>query len=590
MRTAFTRAAFRRFHLAFAASLALFVGAGCGGSEPAAPPAAPAPAAEAPAAAAPAEAAQAIAAPAAAVATDAPATVRSLGFMPASAQVGLALPALNGVVDTLLALDSRIPDVDLAGELAKIVDDLKRDAGTPEADSLGAIALAKGLSLDAPIAVFADLTESAEGFKQALAEAQEGAEPDMGDVDVPALAAVLGVSDQEKAQATLNEVIAMTGIGAETSEDVGGVAVKTHGDYAYFFSGDQLVLGMTAMVKAAAERVASPATFRYGTAACPPTAPQEAVAVMYGDRALPLLREVLPALANDEMSRALMSAQMAQMEKAFGSGSQDPIVMNLSLGEQGIALTSRVDTAEHPGLLEVSGTAKPFELAQRLPGGTLAMLSLALTDEFKKQINEQVLPAANEAVKDPGMAQGLSMGRQVVEMLGNEVVIGISEVPNDFPAAYIMLSLSNPEPTKGLLQMLVPMMPDPELTEFGISSVAAPIPVPLSIAFEGNMVLVSNSVDGMKDIITMSREGKTSELFGTLGLDPAVPRYQALVLDSRLISDIVVPLSSLQGGLPDDVAPIADVVGALVRDVRLLSEMDGSWWTTSLSVALKDAA
>lgn len=585
-------AALRRFTLALVAGFVVVSAAGCGGSKP---EPTPTPAATAAPAAAPAVAESPAPAPkpaAAAYTADAPATVGSLGLMPAAAQVGLAIPAPNGVIDTLLKIDSRIDDVDLAGEIDKIVRDLKRDLAVADAETLGDIAKAKGLDFDAPIALFADLTKSADSLKAAIEEAQDGAEPDMDNVDIPLLALVFGVSNRDEAQATLDLIIALAGgfLGEEGSETVGDVSIKTYGEYGYFFAGDQLVLGMTEMVKGAASRVGNPAAFRYGTAACPPTAPQEAVAVMYGDRALPLLKTLLALAADDPTTGALMTAQFDQLEKAFGSGNDDPIVMNLALDEQGVALSSRLDTAMHPGILEISGVAQPLKLAQLLPSGTLAMLSLGLTDEYKKQINDQILPAASDAINNPGMAQGMSMGKQVLEMLGNEVTIGISEVPNDFPAAYIMLALSNPEPTKGLLQMLVPMMPDPELTEYGISSVAAPIPVPLSIAFEGDMVLLSNSVDGMKEIINLSRAGGTSGLFGALGLDPATPRYQALVLDSKLLTDIVVPLSSLQGGLPGNSGPIVDVLGGLLRDLRLVSEMDGTWWSTTLSVALKDAA
>lgn len=576
----------RRFTLALSAGFALLLATGCGGSKPEPTPAPAAPAAAQAPAAAPAPKAKP------AVAVDAPATVKPLGLLPAAAQVGIAIPAPNGIIDTLLKLDPRFEDVDIRGELDKIVRDLKRDLAVPDAETLGDVAKAKGIDFDAPIAVFADLTKSVDGLKQAIEEVQGYREPKLSDADIPNLAVALGVSSRDAAQETLDLLIALGGaiLGASGTEEVGGVTVNTLGDYAYFFADNHLVIGMTPMVKGAAERVSDPVAFRYGTADCPPTAPQEAVAVMYGDRALPLFQAILPALANNDAANALIGAQLAQLEKAFGGNNDDPIVMNLALGENGVSLTTRVDTAAHPGILENSGQAQPLQLAQLLPDKTLAMIALGLTDEYKKQINDQILPAASEALNNPGMAQGMSMGKQAIEMLGNEVVIGISEVPDDFPAAYILLGLSNPEPTKALLQMLVPMMPDPELADYGISSVAAPIPVPLSIAFVDNMVLLSNSVDGMKEIINASREGKTSGLFSRLGLDPSVPRYQAVVFDTKLLTDVVVPLSALQGGLPGDVKPVVDLLGAQVNDLRLLSDMDGSWWTTKLSIDLKDAA
>ncbi|NJL72496.1 MAG: hypothetical protein HC888_13475 [Candidatus Competibacteraceae bacterium] len=142
-----------------------------------------------------------------------------------------------------------------------------------------------------------------------------------------------------------------------------------------------------------------------------------------------------------------------------------------------------------------------------------------------------------------------------------------------------------------MLQMLVPMMPDDALADYGISSVAAPIPVPLSIA-RANMVLVSNNVDGMKKIIDLSRAKSTSGLFASLQppLDPATPRYQALVLNTNLITDIVMPLMALAGGMDPEAQPIVDAVGKAVREVRMVSEMDGTWNKGVLTIDLKDAA
>jgi hypothetical protein len=572
---------------------ATFVATGCGGSEEAA-----APAVEAPKAAAPAEAA-AVAAPVpAALPAGAPATLTALQLLPAEAQVGIAAPALNGVVATLLALDARIEAIDLKAELDKAVEDLKKDANAPDAQSLGDIAAAKGLSLDAPMAVFADFSGTAASMAAAAAAAQaEGGAPmDDADVAPPAVAVVVGVSDQAKAEAFIAELVALDGelSGAPVgSENVGGITVATRGDYAHFFAGNQLVVGVASLVKGAAARVAAPATFRYGTPECPVTAQDELVGVVYGNRMLPHLKALLAGTAAmDPGAKALAAGQLAMAEQALASASDEPMLVNLALSEKALNLTTRIDFASYPGMKELSGEAAPLALTQLLPVDTLALVSLVLTDAFKNQVKTQVLPAAQESITDPGMAQGMSMANQVLDMLGNEIAIGLAPVPNDFPAAFIMLSLSNPEPTKGLLQMLVPMMPDEALADYGISSVAAPIPVPLSIAFEGNMVLVSNNVDGMKKIIDLARAKSTSGLFAALQppLDPSVPRYQALVLNTNLITDIVMPLMALAGGMDPETQPIVDAVGSVVREVRMVSEMDGNWNKGVLTVDLKDAA
>lgn len=531
---------------------------------------------------------------------DAPATLHALQLLPVEAQAGVALPAVNGIVEKLLALDARIEAIDLKAELDKVVADLKQDANVPDAQSLNDIAVAKGLNLDAPMAVFADFSSTSESMAQAAAAAKaagETAEPvENADIAPPAVALVLGVSDQAKAEAFIAELVALDSdlagatVGTET---VGDITIATRGDYAHFFTGDQLVVGVTSLVKGAAARVASPATFRYGTAECPPTAPDEVVAVAYGNRLLPLMKNLLSAAGDmDPGAKALAAGQLAMAEQALASASDDPMLINLALSEEAVNLTTRIDFASYPGMRDLSGEAAPLVLTQLLPADTLALVSLVLTDAFKNQVKTQILPAAQESITDPGMAQGMSMANQVLDMLGNEITIGLAPIPNDFPAAYIMLSLSNPEPTKGLLQMLVPMMPDESLKDYGISSVAAPIPVPLSIAFEGNMVLVSNNVDGMKKIIDLSRTQTTSGLFAALDppMDPDTLRYQALVLNTKLITEIVMPLMSLAGGMDPKTQPVVDAVGGVVREVRMVSEMDGTWNKGVLTVDLKDAA
>lgn len=607
-------------------------GLGCGGDQPVAPPpqtpvaqtetpkaVEPPQAVEPPKAVEPPAAAPAAALPA--VPEGAPVTYEVLQLTPAQAQFAIALPPANGVLAKALPLARRIapPEIDIDKEWQQIISDMAKDAGAGDAKDLNEIALAKGVDLNAPIAVFADFTSSvdsaakaAEAAKPAAEAAPAGdaqaapaapAEPvsapkiELEDLEPPAWAAVLGVADQAKAEATLKEIIeTVPELSGKQAEDVavGGVVVKSLAPYAYFFAGNKLALGSLDLVKGVAERVAAPAKIRYGTPECPATANDEAVALLFGGRALPLISKAVPLLKMDDSAQAFLNGQMAALEAMMGGeGGEDPMIASLAWTDDSIELKSRMDTAAHSAVLELSGKASPLKLAQLLPESTLGMVSLRLTPEYKKQISEVWINALPEEMKqEPSFAQGVTIGKQALSLLGEEVTLGVTGLEADFPGAILMVQLANAESTKGLLQMLVPTTPGETYNEVEINTIAAPIPIPLSIAFQGDMVMVSNSIDDMKKIIDLIKENKTTGLFAKLQppLDPATPRYNAVVLNTSLVTDVVVPIAMLMGGGLGEAQPIVDQVSALVREVRLLSEMNGTWAESKVAVYLKPAA
>ncbi len=613
--------------------------AGCGGEEPAPPAPAPqaqkapapeaapvpvpAPAEEAPSAPQPAPEAAPAAAPAPKTADAgavAPVTLEVLQLIPAGSQVALALPPLNALLEKVLPIAGRFaPDgVDLKEGLAEIVTDLAIDAGVPDAESIGDIALGKGLNLDKPLAVFVDASKSAESAAEAMEEAtkaeegseakEEGSEAaeeapasmpeiDPEDLEVPAIVAVLGVSDQEKAVATLKEIIAevdeLSGLEPQEVKEA-GMAITVYGDYGYFFAGDKLAVGTLDLLKGVAARVAQPAAIRYGSTDCPAEFPDEVVMLGYMERMLPLLELVMQAMPDMEQYATMMEMQLGVLEDMVSEGdADDPSVITLGLSNEKLELKSRMDQTTHPGVAKASGPAQPLRFAPLLPDSTLAFLSIRLNDEMKTQIKDvylQGLPA--ELTESAEFAQGMTIANQVLEMLGDEVTLGVAGAEEDLPSAVLMVSLANPEPTKGLLQMLVPTMPGETHNDVEISTIAAPIPVPLSIAFLDDVLLAANDTDKMKAIIDMLKEKKQSKLFASLEppLDTAVPRFNALLVNTSLLTDVVVPMAALAGGLPPDLEPVFDEVGAELREVRMLAEIDGSWQVSRLSVYLKDAS
>jgi len=618
--------------------------AGCGGEEPAAPEQ-PAPTVAVPEAKeAPAPAVTPPpAAPKAAPGDIRPVTLDLLKMAPAQAQLALALPPLNGVVAKALPLAKRLaPEgVDIDKEWAAIVADLATDAGVEGAATLGDVAAAKGINLDAPMALFADFTASANSVKAAMeaiqaasapaetpaaaeapvagggAEAEGGAEAapatpaapdaasgaeptiaalDLDDVEMPSLAMLLGVADQAKAEATIQELIGLTpDLGSKAGDPVAvnDISIKVYDKYGYFFSGNMLAVGSLDMVKTVAERVSNPVEVRYGTVDCPADAPDEMAMLMYGSRFLPLLKQVLPAMPIEPEFKPFLDAQVATLEGMLSGSADDPIVSTFALAEDKIELKSMMDTATHPGILPLTGQAAPLRYAQMLPEGTVALISLRLTPEYKKLITERYLtglPA--EIAKDPGTASAVAMAGQVINMLGDEVTLGVAGATEELPTAFLLMGLSNPEPTKGLIQALVPTMPSETYNEVEIGAIQAPTPVPLSIAFAGDTLFVSNSVDKMKPVIDLLKESKTTNLFAALQppLDPNVPRYSLLMLNASLLTDVVVPLASLAGGVPEEAKPIIDQVTSVLGEVRAVSEMAGSWQISKVSLYLKPPA
>lgn len=577
--------------LAFGLIIGMMTLAGCGGEAP--PPPAPA----APPAPEPAAAPAVAAPPAPAVDRPAPdftpVVNDVLQYIPDSAQLAIALPPVNGTVDKVVPLAKRImpPDVDVDKELENIIRDLAMDAEVPDAKTLGEIAAAKGVDLDGPIAVFADFNESFKkvGDKTAFT---------MDDLEPPAIAAVLCLKDAAKAEATLKELISLNpDLSGNVGDPItaGDITIHVHDVYGYFVVGNKMTLGTLDLVKQVADRFAKPATLRYGSAECPATVPDEAAFLMRGKQFVSLLKRALPALdmlSDQAYAEPMVLGQIKSLEEMLGD-SDDPVVATIGLSKDRLEISSRLDTVAHPNAIPFSGAAAPLRYAQKLPEDTVAMWAFRLTPEFKKQITDVYLKSLpDEMTKNPQFAQGLSIGNQLLTMLGEELTLGISGAKDAFPVLSLMIGLANPEPTKGLLQMLVPMQSMEKHNEVDINQIQAPIPIPISMAFAGDMVLISNDAEKMKGIIDLVLEDRTTGVLAAM--NPPIPadthRYSMFVLNSSLFSDVLLPLNAMLNFLPSEAQPIMEKVSEVMREIRFMSEMDGQWMSTKLSVLLRDAS
>lgn len=529
---------------------------------------------------------------------EAPATAKVLAQAPKEAQVAVALPAISESLTYFVDFAKKVaPQANIDAELAKVVADVAADAGAAGATSLPDVALARGLDPAQPIGAFFDFSNSV----ASAAAAQKGddageqagdpaaAAPAAADApkpEAPKWVAVIGVTDAAKAEAFITELgEKMPDLPAREEVEKGGQKVFVRGDYAHYITDKQAVIGNKDLVLATAEKSASTTAVRYGSKDLPANE-HEAVALIYGDRFFPLVEKILPSLEMDEVGRQLATVQLEKFKTAFasGSGEEDPLVVTLSVGADRADLRTHLDTAKHPGYLEMTGPANPLRLAPMLPENTLALLSLRLNEQMKKEITEQVIPAVQQAGQDAAV-----YAAPAVQMIGDEITLGIAAVENDFPAAYLMISLQEPEAAKGMLSMLVPTMPAETYNEEEIKTIAAPIPVPLAMATPGDILIISNNMDGMKKIIDLQKSKGTTKLLASLKdpMKPETPRYQALMLKSALLSDVVVPLSALAGGLPPDVAPVVTSITGSVDEIRFASEMQDTWSVNQFTTYLK---
>lgn len=529
---------------------------------------------------------------------EAPATAKVLALAPKEAQVAVALPALSESLTAYVDFAKKVaPDANIEAELTAAIADLAKDAGAEGATSLPEIALSRGLDPAQPVGAFFDFSNTVKsatdaqkgddaGEQAAAPAGEEAPKAEAPKPEAPKWVAVLGVTDAAKAEAFITELGAKIPDQPEREEvEKGGQKVFVRGDYAHYITDTQAVLGNKDLVLATAEQASAGRSIRYGGKDLPANE-HETVALIYGDRFFPLAEQILPTLDMDEVGRQMATVQLQRMKTAFASSAagEDPLVVTLTVGADRADLRTHLDTATHPGYLEQAGKADPLRLAPMLPENTLAMLSLRLNEQMKKEITEQVIPAVQNAGQDAAV-----YALPAVQMIGDEITLGIAAVENDFPAAYLMISLQEPEAAKGMLSMLVPTMPAETYNEEEIKSIAAPIPVPLAMATPGDMLLISNNMDGMKKIIDLKKANGTTKLMASLKdpMKPETPRYQALMLKSALLSDVVVPLAALAGGLPPDVAPVVTNLTGSVDEVRFASEMRENWAVNQFTTYLK---
>ncbi|MBX3179645.1 MAG: hypothetical protein KF886_20000 [Candidatus Hydrogenedentes bacterium] len=579
---------------ALLAGLAL-LGSGCGGKEvetppeeAAAPPLAPVTAVEEPAI-------PNTAPPSVPMGDIVPVTLSVLQYMPEKAQVALALPPAPGLLSDLEAL-ARVgePEAVVRESQAELFRNLGADLGI-EAGSFEELAAALAADPNAPIGVFFDFEPMVKSAADAQTAARaSGAAPldTLGDAGSPAWLLVYGATDPAAAIEALERIAdrheKLRGIPA-ASEEAAGVRMLARGDFAYFAAGRRILAGNLDLLRGAAERVATPATLRYGTVECPAAAADEVAMLVYGGRFLPLMRDVMPVFAGDKLEMAIAAAQLEKYEKTFGPEDNDPIVVTAHMAGDRLEFLVRADTATHPGMLETAGPAAPLRLARLLPENTEAFMSIRTNDQFKAQMTEAMLPQGGQAA-DPDAIMQLSMASQILSQIGDEITLGIAPGIAGMPEIHLLLGLAQPQVTQGILQVILQPAPAGEVAGTAISRVDTPLGLPVFLSYLSDFAIASTSETGIRGAIERHQAGQVSSLFAAMDppFDIDAPRYQAAVINTAIAQNIAGAAAMFSPDAPalPEYAPFLTAF----RQIRASQDLDGSWLTGRLTVYLGDLA
>jgi hypothetical protein len=94
----------------------------------------------------------------------------------------------------------------------------------------------------------------------------------------------------------------------------------------------------------------------------------------------------------------------------------------------------------------------------------------------------------------------------------------------------------------------------------------------------------------MKGLIDRAKAKQNTNLFASQQppLDPTTPYYAAFLLRTALYSEVLRPVAQLMapGSVPEHLDGALVELNAIIRDLRMLAQLDGSWYDTRLVLSL----
>lgn len=527
--------------------------------------------------------------------TTPPLTLKALQYVPERAQIALGIPPVASLVERFIPFLQRfMPKVDFEHEMNLIATDLAKDMNVPEEGGLVGVLNAIGLDTHLGAAVFIDLEEAVQAFAEMTAKGETDELPDISHIKA---LLVLPVSNGENFEKALLKAVGDLLAGMETKEEeVAGTKIKLYGDLGGYFRTDAVVAVSNdpQLLRGAAARINNPAQFQYGSMACPAEDVHEAVILVFGDKFVPLMDTIVAGLGDIEPTlQMLLNAQREKFTSIYTEdAAENPGIIIFNVTNSTVELKAKIDTSVYPELAAYMGPARPLRWAQLLPVNTLTFLSLVFTEEAKKQITDVYLQSIPEEVrKRPAVSQGLMYGNSAMQLLGSEITLGITDFdPIDFPSIFLMVQVANTAGAQILLQLAPQVDHGEPYREVQIKMLRVPSPIPIYYVLVSDALILSNSDVGLKAIIDLVKDEKTSGLFEQLNppILPDTPIYQAFVFKPRLYTDVIallVPLTDRK--MPEEVVGPLEVISKHFDDIRYLNEMQGTWNVGRITAILK---
>ncbi|HOE66450.1 MAG TPA: hypothetical protein PLO62_07975 [Candidatus Hydrogenedentes bacterium] len=537
--------------------------------------------------------------------------VRALQCMPEQAALALAAPSLDAFYGKAVALAKRVVPEGIPVEeaIAQYSQIMAAHLGVPSASTPVDVMKAGGLDANAPVAVFVELDtmhQALGDFAVQMRAAASAGEDSVGSSAPPApikppqpgMAILFTASDPVKADAFVTKFIAAASdvpaeIKTEQDGDIALTFVKADGP-AYFVSGSTFVFGNSrALLKAVAARMRTPADVRYGSDACPINDPAEIAMLLRMDTLLNIAAglSTTAAMLDSGVAEAARTQMKAMNDLLKSYAGADPMVVTWNVRQDGMDLLARIDTETHTALPAMLGDAAPLTLSNLYPAALDLFVDMRLTPEAKAQLERTWKNSLSVPVQDdPRAKQTLSLLRLALALTGEELALGVTGQRDGLPLLLALIEQDDVEKTKSVLAEIGIASKSLE-TYNEVELMELPIPVTPAIryGFIGDTLAFSNDIAALKGAIDRKVATQEQTYLASLRppLDAATPRYMAAVLRGSLFTHVFAPMAlrDNQEANPEASATLA-VVGAKLRDVRLLQERRGSWLEQRLSIQL----
>ena len=401
---------------------------------------------------------------------------------------------------------------------------------------------------------------------------------------LPAIAAAFAVHDAAKAVAQLDAALQKSPAAAsfmKEEREASGVTITVYDPKycAYFVSDGYLfVSNDLAWLEQVAARVASPAPMAEGVVDGS-VDDEQLIAAIRMDQMAPLVEAM--TLANTLMPG--QAGMMAEMQigswdemKAVYSGT-DPAVVTLSWNDTRIAFDTRMNMDKHPAMMEMAGPASAMRLASVLPATTQAMLSFRLSPELKASIRKYWIDAVpSEALQDPSVAGAMMGANQALEMIDDEIAVGLTGMANNIPSGLIMIGLTDPQAVIQQLGMFIMMagagMPEMPEEPGAIQELSVAGTMTFYYTVLNNALMVATVRAELEEAVENLKAASASDYFASLdpSMDPKQPRYFALSLKPAIVQEIIAMQGESAG-----MDPAMQKALGVVKELRMTQDMVG---------------